>query len=139
MYFLFYFMYMCIRNIYSYLVAINLISRLVHKAFIVLCISSSPPIIFFNPFSTNVPLLYPLETSEKRTFSDVFRGYRSGTLVENGLIVRRRLYKSSTFLLGFSMKKVFNLLLKDATNIFVCVLQCSNRLKHIAHFPTRPA
>ena len=39
----------------------------------------------FNPFSTNVPLLYPLKTSENIRFSDVFRGYRSGTLVENGL------------------------------------------------------
>ena len=38
--------------------------------------------IFFsllNSFSTNVPLLYPLKTSENR------RGYRSGTLIENGL------------------------------------------------------
>ena len=40
----------------------------------------------FNPFSTNVPLLYPSKTSENRTFSDVFRGYGIGTLVENGLI-----------------------------------------------------
>ena len=39
----------------------------------------------FNPFSTNVSLLYPLKTLEKRRFSDVLRGYRSGTLVENGL------------------------------------------------------
>ena len=39
----------------------------------------------FNPFSTNVPYLYPLKTSENRRFSDIFRGYRSGTLVENGL------------------------------------------------------
>ena len=38
-----------------------------------------------NPFSINVPLLYPLKTSENRGFSYVFRGYRSGTLVENGL------------------------------------------------------
>ena len=38
-----------------------------------------------NPFSTNVPLLYPLKTTENLRFSDVFRGYRSGTLVENGL------------------------------------------------------
>ena len=38
-----------------------------------------------NPFSTNVPLLYPLKTSENLWFSDVFRGYGSGTLVENGL------------------------------------------------------
>ena len=35
---------------------------------------------------TNVPLLYPLKTSENRRFSDVFKGYRSGTLVVNGLI-----------------------------------------------------
>ena len=27
----------------------------------------------------------PLKTSESQRFSDVFRGYRSGTLVENGL------------------------------------------------------
>ena len=40
----------------------------------------------FNPFSKNVPLLYPLKTSENEKFSDVFRGGRSGTLVENGLI-----------------------------------------------------
>ena len=39
-----------------------------------------------NPFSTNVPLLYPLKTSENLRFSDVFRGYRIETLVENGLI-----------------------------------------------------
>ena len=37
-----------------------------------------------NLFSANAPLLYPLKTSENRRFSDVFRGYRSGTLVENG-------------------------------------------------------
>ena len=41
--------------------------------------------ITINPFSTNVSLLYPLKTSENLSFTDVFRGYRSGTLVENGL------------------------------------------------------
>ena len=40
--------------------------------------------ISLNPFSTNVPLLYPLKTENLR-FSDVFRGYRSGTLVGNRL------------------------------------------------------
>ena len=40
-----------------------------------------------NPFSTSAPLLHPLKTSENRRFSDVFRGYRSGTLVENGLTI----------------------------------------------------
>ena len=45
--------------------------------------------IDFNLFSSNVPLLYPLKTSETPPprFSDVFRKYRSGTLVENGLIL----------------------------------------------------
>ena len=47
---------------------------------------SVPSQIFVNPFSTNAPLLYPLRTSENRGVSDVFRRYRSGTLVENGLM-----------------------------------------------------
>ena len=34
-----------------------------------------------NPFYANVPFLYPLKTSENLWFSDVFRGYRNGTLV----------------------------------------------------------
>ena len=42
---------------------------------------------WFNPFSTNVPPLYPLKRSENLRFSGVFGGYRSGTLVENGLRV----------------------------------------------------
>ena len=37
----------------------------------------------FNPFSTNVPLLCPLITSKNRRFSDFYRGYRSGTMVES--------------------------------------------------------
>ena len=41
--------------------------------------------IGLNPFSTNAPLLNPLNTPENRRFSDVFRGYRNGTLVDNGL------------------------------------------------------
>ena len=43
--------------------------------------------INLNPFSTNVPLLCFLKTSENRSFSHVFRGYRSGTLVENRLLL----------------------------------------------------
>ena len=43
--------------------------------------------LLFNPFSTNAPLLYPLKTSENRKFFDVLRGYRSGTLVENELMM----------------------------------------------------
>ena len=41
----------------------------------------------FNPFSTSVPILYPLKTSENQRFSDVFREYRSGALVENELMI----------------------------------------------------
>ena len=37
-----------------------------------------------NLFLTNILLPYPLKTSENQRFSDVFRGYRTGTLVENG-------------------------------------------------------
>ena len=42
--------------------------------------------IQFNPFSTNAPFLYLLKTSENLRFFDVFRGFRSGALVGNGLI-----------------------------------------------------
>ena len=42
-------------------------------------------LLILNIISTNAPLLYPLETSENLRFPDVFGGYRSGTLVENGL------------------------------------------------------
>ena len=34
----------------------------------------------FNPFQASVPFLYSLKTSENQRFSDVFRGYRKGTL-----------------------------------------------------------
>ena len=42
-----------------------------------------------NPFSSNVPLLYQLKTSENLRYSDIFKRYRSGTLVENGLSMFR--------------------------------------------------
>lgn len=38
-----------------------------------------------NPFSVNVPLLYPVKTSENPRVFDVFRGCTRGTLLENGL------------------------------------------------------
>ena len=37
-----------------------------------------------SPFSTNVPLLYRLDTSEKQRFSDCLRESRNGKLVDNG-------------------------------------------------------
>ena len=36
-------------------------------------------------FTTNIALLYHLKISENCRLPDVFRGYRSGALVENGL------------------------------------------------------
>ena len=42
-------------------------------------------IYYINAFSTNVPRLFPVKFSENPRFSDVFRGYRSGALVEIGL------------------------------------------------------
>ena len=38
------------------------------------------------PFLTDASILYPLKTSENLWFSGVFRGYKMGTLVKNGLI-----------------------------------------------------
>ena len=50
----------------------------------------------FNPFSTNVRFLYPMKTSENRRTSDVFRGYRSGILVENELNQPNSLFPEAT-------------------------------------------
>ena len=52
----------------------------------------STPFVFIfhiNPFHANVPFLCPLKTSENLWFSDVFRGYRNGTLAWKGLIRQR--------------------------------------------------
>ena len=56
-------------------------------------------IAFFNPFSTNVPHLYPVKTSENQKFSDVFSRYKSETLVENGLVLWLYLNGTSSSLL----------------------------------------
>ena len=39
----------------------------------------------YNLFWPNFTFLYSLKTSEKLWFSDVFRGYRNGTVGQNGL------------------------------------------------------
>ena len=39
----------------------------------------------------NVPLLYFLRTSENPRFSDIFKVYRSRTLVENRLISEKKM------------------------------------------------
>ena len=51
-----------------------------------LCYYSSINKNNINPFHVHIPFLYPLKTSENLKFSDVFRGYRNGTLAWIGLI-----------------------------------------------------
>ena len=67
---------------------------------------------FLNPFSTNVPLLYTLKISENRSFFYVFRGYRSGTMAENGLRFSKKfgVFKSFKLISMFQIckKYVFN-------------------------------
>ena len=41
-----------------------------------------------NPFLANVPILYPLKTPENQRFSDIFTGYKLGTLARNELMQR---------------------------------------------------
>ena len=40
-----------------------------------------------NPFLANIPILYPLKTSESQRFSGVFKRYKMGTLARIGLII----------------------------------------------------
>ena len=40
---------------------------------------------WLNPFLPNVSFLYILKTLENKKFSDVFRGYKKGTLERKGL------------------------------------------------------
>ena len=43
----------------------------------------------FNPFLANVPISHPLKAPVKRSFSDVFRGCKMGTLTRNGLMTNQ--------------------------------------------------
>ena len=61
------------------------VSRYILRKSVVLILADIGFLNLSSRFSTNVPLLYPLKTSENQRFSDVFRGYRSGTLIENEL------------------------------------------------------
>lgn len=57
-------------------------------------LKNPPKEVLLNPFSTNVPRIYPLKTSEHLRFSVVFREYRSEILGENGLTkLPRKLYE----------------------------------------------
>ena len=66
---------------------------------------------YINSFSTNIPLLYLMETSENRRFS-VFRGYISGTLVENGLTMiscnHRHISQTISFILFQTGNSLFH-------------------------------
>lgn len=61
---------------------VSLVNR--NKAFSILKLAKLLPPININPFSTNVPFLYPLRTS--------------GTLVENGLIF---FHKTAVFISNY--------------------------------------
>ena len=61
------------------------VSRYILLKSIILILADLGFLNLTNPFSTNVPLLYPLKTSESQRFSDVFRGYGSVSLIENEL------------------------------------------------------
>ena len=70
---------------------------------------SFSPAIVVNPFSTNYPFLYALKTSENLRFYDVCWGYKSGTLVENGLSisVMRRADCTIFYIALPCLKKIF--------------------------------
>ena len=44
------------------------------------CVNININNLWFHSFLLNVPILYPLETIEELRFSDVYRGYKRGTL-----------------------------------------------------------
>ena len=50
----------------------------------------------FNPFLTNLPILYPLKTPANLWFSGAFRGYKMGTLARNGLTGHATLSQTNT-------------------------------------------
>ena len=59
--------------------------------------------VLFNPFSFNVPLLYPLKTSENLRISYIFRGCGSGTLVEIGLAFTIYLFHNNDILFPYKV------------------------------------
>ena len=79
----------------------------------------------FNPFSTNVTLLYLLKASENGRFSDNYRGYRIGSLVENGLRskVKKNLRSPLEINAYFLWKKIiYNVILKLFQEMFQGIL-----------------
>ena len=43
-------------------------------------------LVYIDPFLTNEPILFPLKTPENQKSSNVFRRYKMGTMVRDGLI-----------------------------------------------------
>ena len=86
------------------------------------------------PFSTNVPLLYPLETSQNLRFSDVFRGYRSETLVKNGLFRTFIKHSKKKHISPFHQSKFKNGYQRITTDIRLFRKIVSLRIKHILSF-----
>ena len=76
------------------------------------------------PFSTNVPFLYPLKSSENFRFIDVFREYRSEAMVENELnkVYARLWILSNENYIRKSYHSInsYKLKLHTATNINKC-------------------
>ena len=54
-----------------------------------------------NPFLASVPILYPLKAPENQRFAGVFRGYKMGRLVRNGLNLH------FMFFLGTNLKHLY--------------------------------
>ena len=82
--------------------------------------------MYVKPFSTNVPLLYPLKTLGNL----VFGGYRSGTLVQSGLSSESTLFVVyAVYHLLFPVKKCSEKLykfLKETGRPFIKVAGASN-------------
>ena len=62
--------------------------EVLHEDDLALCGESVNEVVV-SPFLTNVPISYPLKTPGKQRFSDVFRGYKMGTLARYGLSITK--------------------------------------------------
>ena len=90
----------------------------------------------FNSFHVYGLFRYPLKTTENLRFSDVFRGYRSGTLVENGLTN----FSSSLKFQGSLLGNISGLLLRShlhfCSNTFMLLLVLELIILLLLRFPS---
>lgn len=71
---------------------------------------------------TNVSLLYPLKTSENRKFAYIFRGYRSGAMVENEVNTIHRLSgEFSASLILYALLETVTCLLHSVPHSFFII------------------